>query len=146
MGAPRYVLRQLSGIANLEALIDRAGLEPVTGSPEEQAVEQRLEWISKRLFGLTERDTILAPDEPGQTIEAQANAQQWWERHFEFLDEEHSDDEVQAFWADLGWDVADEHGHPLRCLSYLERQMVCATRGLRGKLPEEGPSETLART
>lgn len=138
MTAKTYVLRDLPGVRELEAEAKRFWADKNREwSKEFDGIEERQDLLCRRLFGVTaeEVDEIYAePDEPRH---------RYWERvaehrkHFEFWFE---DGAVEVF-ASMGWDVCDERGEPLACLSWLARPLISAAKGLKGRLPDAPKSD-----
>jgi hypothetical protein len=135
------VLRDLLGVAELEARLARIAAHPnPEWAPETDGLKPHADRVSTALFGLTEDETffdrsIYDFDDEWEYDEHEVQRfHTEWERHFEFLYV--NDPEAEALvWEAMGWDISDGIGADLRCLEHLCRQMVCATKGLKGRLP-----------
>ena len=131
----RYVLRALPGVAELEAILDRCELHPSPKwAPARDEAEALAAKLSHRHFGTADADTRY---EKNHLLAAFENEHHLcvWEHDFDFLRlpfDEQADD-----WEDLGWDVLRADGRPMRALEFLGRQIVAATMGLAGHLPDE---------
>lgn len=144
----RYVLRNLPGIDEVEALLRKIEAHPNPAwAPENDQLPKVVERVSLQLFGITADDTELdfehLPDDEWQS------AMDQWDEHFQFaecyfegLGDDNEQDAVElGIWDSLGWDVTNGSGAILDCLIYFRRQIVCAAKGLKGRLPNEEPSE-----
>jgi hypothetical protein len=108
----KYVLRDLPGVAELEARLQRIEEHPnPEWAPEIDGLQDHVDRVSSRLFGITEEDIGLSFD----------------------LDENPGLEEAIA---SLGWDLCDAAGEPLLALPYLVTQIMCATDGKAGRLPD----------
>lgn len=156
MDKPRYVLRNLPGIKEVEALLARIQAHPNPAwAPERDALDDLVERVSLTLFGMGQDDYLPRSEEApeGATQEEFLAWATRWNEHFAFLDyypdddedEEAADRAERLIWNAMGWDVTDGHGGLLPCLGYFERQIVCTTKGLRGRLPGTPMSEDEAR-
>jgi hypothetical protein len=128
------VLRDLPGVAELERGLNVPGRQL---DPEWDDLDDRIHALGIRLFGISEDDTYYRPsgepDAMGQLHWAPADHQAWdeWEKHFAFLDEDEIDEEQdEAFWQAVGWNVTDEDGFWLSILDYWGRQIVCIAKRL----------------
>jgi hypothetical protein len=145
MAETRFVLRQLAGVADLEARLQRIEEHPnPEWAPDNQGLEAHANIVSERLFGLIEEETRLTwwdvQHEEGAAAEFERRLDEY-ERHFRFIYD--TDDAAKAIiWDAMGWDVTDGAGERLRCLPYLARQMVCATKGLKGRLPDAAATDS----
>lgn len=139
----KYVLRDLPGVAEIEARCKRIAAHPnPEWAPEKDGYASAVDAVSRRLFGLTEAETSYETDE-ALTAEEDQVAFDRWEENFEFV---YSDDDAAAalLWDALGWDTKDADGEDLACLHDFSLQMVCATKGLKGRLPGAPLSEAQA--
>jgi hypothetical protein len=139
---PVIVLRDLPGVAALLPLIEDVESFPngAYWSPLAKELKAQVDAVSSNLFGITEADTRWDAHRDLRPGEALDHGEDRWWQLFEFpWDWEMPEGEAEALriqvWHDLGWDVTDEAGHLYRALGYVERQMVCATNGLLGRLP-----------
>lgn len=144
----RYVLRNLPGIGDVESLLKKIQAHPNPAwAPENDQLPGLLNRISLRLFGITADDTEfdytgLPPEEWHEAIDA-------WEENFLFAeyyfddlgDDAEQDATALAIWETLGWDVTDGLGKVLGYLTHFDRQIICASKGLKGRLPNEEPSD-----
>lgn len=115
-------------------------------APDREGLLEEVEGLGDRLFGIAGLDTYFDPgpmeDDPeweydDEEFEA---AERAWNQHFAFLESE--DDGARALvWQAMGWDVTDGRGEELRALEYLDRLIVCAAKGLRGRLPGAPPTD-----
>lgn len=129
----KYVLRDLAGVADLESRLQRIETHPnPEWAPERDGLDETVDRLSSRLFGITVVDTV--QEDPGD------KAWDEWERHFKFLydDDEEPEDLI---WDAMGWDLSDGQGGMLLSAAHLARQIVCAAKGLRGRLPGSEISE-----
>jgi hypothetical protein len=144
----RYVLRNLPGIDEVEALLRKIQAHPNPAwAPENDQLPKVVERVSLRLFGITSNDTDLEfeqlPDDEWDSAIGQ------WEQNFHFAEyyaEVGGDDSEQdavelGIWESMGWDVTNGSGEMLDCLVHFQRQIICAAKGLKGRLPNEEPSE-----
>lgn len=137
---PQYVLRDLPGIASLVP-----HLNPRPWSPEEEALQGRVDAVSVAIFGITEQDTGFNEEMPEDEDEWQrwATAEHEWEKSLDLEDEPFP--EARACFEFLGWDVTDGQGEEHPALWYFARQILCAAWGRVGHLPgEEGNETTIA--
>lgn len=132
----RYVLRSLPGVEPLEAKLrsrDENWEAGASWRPEFDDLGAEIDGLSAELFGITEDQTRFEWDHL-QPIEGYEAAHRAWELNFELL--HHDYDQARPVWEALGWDVGDGSGDEAHCLFYLGRQIICATKGLRGHLPD----------
>ena len=106
MNQAQYILRELPGVRELEAMIQRIESHPnPEWSPEVDQLQPLCDRLSMRLFGITEAQTAF--DQQGiETREAQ------WETNFHLLryDGGSKGREANAVWSLMGWDVTAEAG------------------------------------
>ena len=134
MSGSVVVLRDLPGVAEIEEALHVPGRQLLK---EYDDLEERIDALSRRLFGITEEDTQFCP-RPDETVVdpfgvrqiTDAGAVRWdeWDEHFAFLTDEY--EEEGAFWAAAGWDVSDGKGEELMVMEYFGRQIVCLLKGL----------------
>lgn len=137
----QFVLRELAGVAELEARLHRIEAHPnPEWALERENLDEDTQRLSDRLFGITFLETYFdrTPMEEDPEWEYDEDdyeaAERSWDMHFKFLDSE--DDAARSLiWDAIGWDVTDGRGEELLALDYLDRMMVCATKGLCGRLP-----------
>jgi len=146
MIADRIVFRHLRGLDELMALEAVIHRHPnPLWAPEVDHRQPLVDRLSKAWFGITESDTQFE-DTEDLDEEAWDAAMYHWEAYFDFdeitfVDAETDDQNELMIWDMLGWDCRDADGelHPLVC--HFKRQMVCAAKGLRGRLPNADPGE-----
>lgn len=141
MAETRFRLRDLPGVAELEARLAKIDAHPnPEWAPENDNLLDDTQRLCERLFGITLLDTwfdydALRFDEKWEYDEDEIERQAAeWEQNFNFLDAE-NDADRELIWSAMGWDVSDGQGEDLGCLGYFERAIVCAAKGLRGRLP-----------
>lgn len=137
MNEPRYVLRDLPGIAALEQRLTKMEEHPnPQWAPERDGLEAHVAQLSEALFGLTD-DDLYEEIQPPADLPAEEYDDFVHGRlaHYHFL---YTEDE-QAYldgWRALGWDVTDGAGHLLRCVSHFDHHMVTSTLGFAGHKPD----------
>ncbi len=162
----RFILRDLPGVADIE----RSFANPNRHwAKENDDLGQRIDMVSVALFGITDADTEFEfteaylrhhypwtfPDydrvklrkttsDAMQSFNHEDELYKAWELHFRVMDL--ADQARLPLFEALGWDVLDETGSPLWCLDVFGRQIIAATKGLRGKLPDDGAAEALQDT
>lgn len=125
----KYVLRDFPGIQDIER---RVSLPNASWAPENDTLQSDKDHLSNLLFGTTEEDTWfgwrsdLSSDEYNRQLDA-------WELNFKLSYEEW--EAQQPVWELMDWDLTDGNGEPLECAWNFDRQIICATKGLRGHLP-----------
>ena len=144
----RYVLRNLPGIDEVEALLRKIEAHPNPAwAPENDQLPKVVERVSLQLFGITSADTELDYEHlPSGEWESENDR---WEQNFHFAeyyfevpgDDSEQDAVERGIWESLGWDVTNGSGEMLDCLYHFQRQIICAAKGLKGRLPNEEPSE-----
>lgn len=141
----KFVLRDLKGVAEVEALLEKVEAHPnPEWAPEQDDLKPLVDRVSLALFGITGADTQFSADRDWREDETFDEAYDRWERQFYmpwFEDDQDQAAFEQTVWAGLGWDVTDGAGATLPSLGHFERQMVCATNGVLGRLPSSGPTE-----
>lgn len=140
-------LRRVPGVQGVE---DTLRLNRAARVANDHELPSRVAEVSLNAFGLLSGDTDFQfPDwvferdwEDISDIEKQPviEAYEHWFDQFQLDD----DCDVITAWARVGWDITDEAGLPLMCLSYFERQMMCVAKGLRGRRIEEIGTEIWA--
>jgi hypothetical protein len=136
--AQRFVLRDLPGVAELEARLQCIERHPSKDwAPEADGLGESVDRISRSLFGITETETRLDGGADDATL--------GWELNFAFLyGEDHAATEL--IFDAMGWDILGQDDDWLLCLHSLSRQIVCVAKGLKGHLPGAEPDEaSLAR-
>jgi hypothetical protein len=139
MSSTRFVLRELPGVAELEARLQRIEDHPnPEWAPEADGLEKAVDALSKRLFGITYDDTLYEDDEE-LSDEENLRAFDAWRLHFQFLylddEDERVEKAVDLIWDAMGWDCTGGDGRYLLAYGQVARQLVCATKGLCGHLP-----------
>lgn len=129
-------LRKLPGVDAIEA----AARLNYANHGEDHDYSRRVSQAVRTVFGIEDGTDFEWPawcyDKPAdqwtdaETADAGAMALEW-DNHFELLSV--ANDEAVGQWLALGWDVTDERGHPLRCLSDFGPAMICVAKGLRGR-------------
>jgi hypothetical protein len=129
----RYVLRDLPGVADLEARLKRIEVDPSGAwSKLRDGLQRDVDTLSRRLFDLTDAETGHKADYSLSDADGRKSYDRW-EQNFKCL---YGGDDVLIFVLDaMGWDVVDEAGQVLRSFHYLDRQIVCVAKGLRGRAP-----------
>ena len=138
-----YVLRDLPGIAEFEALVARVeGLPNPSWAPEGDDLQPAADRLSRALFGITEDDTAYAYED-GASDDEYSVSYNRWEENFSFLWADTDDEKAAAtfIWEAMGWDVTDACGAELLALVYFDRQIVSAMKGLAGRRPDAAPSD-----
>lgn len=156
MSQIKYILRDLPGISAIEARMKRINEHPNPNwAPENDGLQEEIDRISTQLFGITQRETLeltyedlglTEDDPPHEDVELALGR---FSQHFQFLDGQASEDDAlesaaQLVWGALGWEVTDKDGEELECLMEFERQIVCAAKGLKGRLPDAEMSDSEA--
>jgi hypothetical protein len=138
MSEHRYVLRDLPGVAELEARLHRINAHPnPLWAPEADRLDEDVDYLSDWLFGITWADSFPSSwDFPDLTKREIVHRAYELDQHFAFLDyeDEHQNPQV---WAKLGWDITGKDGKPLLCLEKFDRQMVCSSHQIGGAKPLE---------
>lgn len=144
-------LLDLPGVAELEAALHVPGRQL---DKQYDDLDERIQALSLKLFGITDADTQFAPRPDEQVWDRQLEthlltpdgSKRWdaWEANFEFLQWEW--EEEDAFWALGGLDVRGEDGESIEILANFGRQIVCAIKGLhpRAHLPGKAPAQAAA--
>lgn len=138
----RYVLRDLPGVAALEAMLERIQAHPnPLWAPENDQVVEKAEAVARQLFGVSHQEVDFIPEQakgplrPGEPV---------WQRSIWMGDE---DDEASPYaddpsdWDDYGWDVRSADGKELLSLAFLDWFIVLATEGKAGRLPDAPKSD-----
>lgn len=136
--SPKFVLRDLPGVAELEAGLNLPNAE---WAPENDDIQERGRAVARALFGVCDLDLEFDPPTDDETPE-KARERYDWEGMFEAV--YCSEEEARPFWEFLGWDVTDGKGHELRSLAdervSLGIPIIAAMRQLRGAhLPGAAP-------
>jgi hypothetical protein len=133
--AARYVLRDLSGIAEIEALLLAAEGHPnPLWAPDRERAMSLIEPTSRRLFGITENETLYV-DDPALDEDENDERSDLWDELIRLL-AWNDPCNVPDAWEKLGWNVCDASGRPLRSLEFFVRQIVTVTMGMAGRLPD----------
>jgi hypothetical protein len=142
----KYVLRDLPGVAEFEAMVARVEALPNSSwAPEGDELQAAADRLSRTLFGISEGDTQFSHDDDMSDEEyaEYVAGHGRWEANFAFLSAE-TDEEMAAarlIWEAMGWDVLGGNGEEMLSLIYMERQIVCAMKGLAGRRPDSAPSD-----
>lgn len=133
------LVRDLPGVAELEARLHAHYADKNSAwSPERDALAADSADLSRRLFGLADDDTEFDDawvEEGGRFAgEDWATAYDRWEEHFALLRLGNEAGARIVFEA-MGWDVTDGRGEDLLSLDLIGRPLVCAAKGLLGRLP-----------
>ncbi len=143
----RYVLRDLPGMSEIDALVQTIKAHPnPLWAPEIDQLPVALDRVSRRLFGITKSETDFDDDDAYDDLPAD----EWneksaaWDEHFDFAeyyDEDLGSEAEQeaaelAIWESMGWDVTDGAGNKSAHFEYFYRQIICAAKGLKGRLPD----------
>ena len=133
----------LDRLAALQAIIDKH--PNPEWAPEVDQRQPLVDDLSKRWFGITETETQFT-DDPALSDEQHDAAFYAWEAHFafaeiQFADAKTDDENELLIWDMLGWECRDGDGDPHPLLVHFQRQMICATRGLRGRMPDAEMSD-----
>ncbi len=125
--APKYILRDLPGVADFAALLNKVDEHPNPNwAPEFDLIMPTALRLQRDLFGLTDGETR------GYGLRGEAVDR--WDAHFDDLDGEV--ETIIAAMLELGWDVTDGQGDRFEPFLYLDRAIVCAAKGLAGRLPD----------
>lgn len=127
-------LSRLPGVMSIEGamLLNRSAR--VKSDPD---LERRADEVGMRIFGISEHQTEFQypdwyyDDEvewDEEKLDILHEAESEWSAHFDILWTANSD--PITVWASLGWDVRGDDGHPLQCLPFFQRKMVCSCRGI----------------
>jgi hypothetical protein len=144
--AIRFVLRDLTGMQEIQALLAKIVRHPnPEWAPEADQFQPLVDRVSRGLFGITAAETTYEPEGSYS-----AKDEVGWEQHFQFAEcyfgddaDEAAEDTTERFiWESLGWDVTDGRGDEYPLLDYFYRQMICAAKGLKGRLPDSEPSDS----
>lgn len=129
-------LRDVLGVQGIE---DTERLNRAARVSNDHDLSARIAKVSREAFGLVESETgfeypaWVAEREDGDLSEAELErlGDEWvaWEAQFDLSDRPNR----IAAWAASGWDVTDPDGNVLLCLPHFWRQMVCVSKGLRGR-------------
>lgn len=137
-----YVLRDLPGIDWAEKTAVRWHADKNRlWSKEFDGMEERMAATSKRLFGI---DPDGAEDLDPTETETDA---EFWERcsayraHFDVYYESSDNEEAVGNFLALGWDVRGADGQILQCLPWFATPIICAAKGLKGRLPDAPMSD-----
>jgi hypothetical protein len=135
--AAKYVLRDLPGVRELEDRLERIDAhQNPEWAPERDGLDEAVERLARRLFGIGFDDTRFDPDLDRSEAEIEAEWRRW-ELNFACLhpmDEDEDEAAAKVFLA-MGWDVTDVNGLDMLVLEHIGRELICATKGLRGHLP-----------
>jgi len=125
----KYVLRDLPGVAELEDLLRRIAAEKNPAwTPLRDGLQDKIDRLSRSLFGITQEETDLPPP-------AFASGIIGFDARYEAWIDEFYDGEEPVDPAALGWDLNDAAGEELKCADYFYDQIVAAHKGLMGRLP-----------
>jgi hypothetical protein len=117
-----YVLRELPGVADLEARLQRMEAHPnPLWAPEFDDLWDHVDRVSRCLFGVTE-------DQIGLVFEVDEAGAPWRE-----------------FLMEQGWNVDGPDGKPLLAFQYLVTAVICAVSGKAGRLPDAPLSDQEAQ-
>jgi hypothetical protein len=117
--AIKYVLRNLPGVAALEARLQRIEAHPnPEWAPEVDGLQDAIDRLARSLFGTTE-------DEIGM-----------------WVDVDEDDSPYLAALAEFGWDLTDGSGKTLLAFYCLATPLAFATDGKAGRLPDAPPSDS----
>lgn len=130
-------LSKLPGVPAIEAALLLNRSARVKSDPD---LERRADEVGMRIFGISEHQTEFQypdwyyyEDEvewDDEKLEILLDAEREWRAHFDVLWTANSD--PISVWNSLGWDIRSDDGHPLHCLQYFQRKMVCSCRGIGG--------------
>lgn len=138
----KYVLRNLAGVAELEAMLDRIQAHPnPLWAPENDEVVQVADRLAKRLFGVGFSEVDFEPRQGAGPHRGEADSA--WERRLWLVnsDEGASEDEEADNWLQLGWDVRRADGRPMLSMAFLDFFILAAIDGHAGRLPDAPPSD-----
>lgn len=120
-------------LENLHLLNDNAHV----GIAEQDKLSNRIDDVSVKYFGITEPETYYAfPDdfeelkrsEPEEAYRLQDERDEF-EAQF-FCNANRPFRDLLSYLQNLGWDLTDENGRPLRLLERFARQIEAAAKGL----------------
>lgn len=132
----RYVLLELPGIVAIETKLRTREEQWDHGAswrPEYDTLEADIRAASVTLFGVTEDQTWFQWDY-ARPFEEYESASRTWEMNFDLIHYDY--DQSKPVWDALGWDVSDGEGDEAYSLAYFGRQIVGATKGMFGYLPD----------
>lgn len=146
MADKTYVLRDLPGIAEIEPVAKAWHLDKNREwSKHFDDFNERLDVISKRLFGITEDDAYYSEPLPDEDMASWRERQDEWEERVDWLDDVAWPDTPEIILNTLkfihGWDVCDADGKVLACAPFFVTQIFVASQGWRGRLPGAPVSE-----
>ncbi len=128
----------IPGIIDLES---KLLLSPPRNGILAPDVEDYVDNISTKIFGVTQNDTLF--DAPEGYEDHSEGSIEWYRVQCQISDHEHqyatansTDDEAVEILLMLGLDFRDDRGQPLRCTKLLCRQAEAAARGMMGKMPD----------
>jgi hypothetical protein len=115
----KYVLRNLPGVADLEARVARieAHANP-EWAPDIDGLWDHVDEVSGRLFSLKASELEDGVAEDAEETEFCAIVAQ-----------------------ELGWDLTGSDGKRLMCFEYLAAPIIYASRGLKGRMPDQPMSD-----
>ncbi|HEX4712716.1 hypothetical protein [Phenylobacterium sp.] len=132
----KYALRDLPGIAELEDLLRRIAAERnPEWTPLADGLDDKVDRLSRSLFGVSGDDTEDPPETFAPEIIGQMDKWDAWERQFYTPEPKWFD------LAEFGWDVNNADGEELKCAEHFYRQIVAAHKGLMGRLPDAPRSD-----
>lgn len=123
-------LRDLLGVREVEAALHVPGRQLLKHFDD---LDQRIEALSRRLFGVADADTYLSfeprdflPSFFGSTPvlnDAARQREEEWAENFHFLQWDW--EEEREAWLEEGWDVSETNGERLACMRCFGRPLVC---------------------
>jgi hypothetical protein len=138
IGASLLSIMKLEGVQELE---NKLLLNPPRNGVVAPWLEEHIDRLSTKLFGITEEDTHFKyPDNFENLIEGspewrrvQSRANEYEQQ---FSTDYMADDEAVLILLVLGVDFRNERGDPLRCTKFLCRQVEAAVGKVMGHLPD----------
>lgn len=122
-------LLDLPGMRSLESALI-LGLPPK--SPDEPTLAERLDVVSKQLFGITESETYIGAPESDAPADWTRYDLLWEEREAVIPEEAYDHPDTIAFFRARGWDVTDDFGQVARVLEHFYEQILLTEAGVAG--------------
>ncbi len=116
----KYVLRDLPGVADLEARLRRIEEHPNPNwAPELDGLSEEIDRVAKRLFGLT-------TEQVGAEVPLDENPQ------------------LIGILEEKGWDLNGRDGQPMLCLAAFAAPLFAVAAGVGGHFPDQANQEPLS--
>lgn len=134
--AAKYVLRELAGVSELEAMLDSIQAHPnPLWAPENDRVPAFAGKLIEDHFGVDATDWEFE----------QASGPLWrggpvWLRSI-WMGEEGEEQGEASQWLDVGWDITRPDGEIMLSMAFFDGVIISAMQGLAGRLPDAAPSD-----